>query len=264
MQFYSTLHVGSNETLRDTVGKLYRRMYAAGLSAELELVEVYQHRDLERPGDSRIQVMASFLAWPEVYLAQLTRVLGDEKAHTIWQGGERITPYTLVDERCAWVAASIDRLKACTTVDQQFDILSRVALIRPQEDVDQYREIYAREKDLNAVLRVQHEKLSKSRFGSFADPPTFDGKILHLSKPPYNREAYQAARTPTERRKAYCFCSLVREASDPTIDPIFCYRAAGWARQLWEPVLGIEFTRCRITHSILKGDDFCAWDYQLA
>ena len=30
---------------------------------------------------------------------------------------------------------------------------------------------------------------------------------------------------------------------------------------LWEPILGIRFKRCTITHSILKGDDFCAWDY---
>lgn len=264
MHFYSTLHKGPNDTLSETIGMLYRRMYAAGLSAELELVEVYHHRDSERPAESRTQVMASFLAWPEVYRAQLVRVLGEEKARAIWQGGERITPYTQVDERCTWVAATIDRLKACTTADQQFDILSRVALIRPQEDVMQYTEVYARGKDLNAVLQAQHEKMSKTRFGSFADPPTFDGKILHVSKPPYDREGYLAAKTQTERRKAYCFCSLVREASDPRIDPIFCYRAAGWARQLYEPILGVEFKSCLITHSILKGDPFCAWDYHLA
>jgi hypothetical protein len=264
MHFYSTLYEGPTDGLREPIGLLYRRMYAAGLSAELELVEIYHHRDLERPESSRTQVMASFLAWPEVYRAQLVRVLGDEKAREIWQGGERITPYTLVDERCAWVAASIDRLKACTTVDQQFDILSRVALIRPQEDIEQYKEIYDREKDVNAVFRALHEHQTKSPFGSSVDAPTFDGTILHDSKAPYKKEAYLAAKTQTERRKAYCFCSLVREATDPKIDPIFCYRAAGWARQLWEPVLGVEFKRCHITHSILKGDAFCAWDYHLA
>jgi hypothetical protein len=80
---------------------------------------------------------------------------------------------------------------------------------------------------------------------------------------PYNRKKYQEAKTHTEKRKAYCFCSLVREARDPRIDPVFCYRAAGWDRQFWEPILGIEFKKCRITHSILKGDGFCAWDYYL-
>jgi hypothetical protein len=66
-----------------------------------------------------------------------------------------------------------------------------------------------------------------------------------------------------EKRKAYCFCNLVREADNPQIDPIFCYRAAGWDRQCWEPILEVEFKKCKITHSILKGDDFCAWDFYL-
>jgi hypothetical protein len=84
-----------------------------------------------------------------------------------------------------------------------------------------------------------------------------------LSKVAYNRKAYDDATTPKEFRKAYCFCSLIREATDPKVDPIFCYRAAGWARQFWEPILSVEFKKCKITHSILKGDRFCAWDYFL-
>ena len=86
-------------------------------------------------------------------------------------------------------------------------------------------------------------------------------KVLHLSKVAYKREAYDNAKTSEDLRRAYCFCSLIREAKDPKVDSIFCYRAAGWAKQFWEPILGIEFTRCHITHSILKGDKFCAWDY---
>jgi hypothetical protein len=127
----------------------------------------------------------------------------------------------------------------------------------------QYTRIYERDGDIQAVFRALHEHQSKSPFGPSLDPPTFNGKILHDSKAPYKKDEYLAAKTATERRHAYCFCSLVREASDPRIDPIFCYRAAGWARQLWEPILGVEFKRCTITHSILKGDGFCAWDYHL-
>jgi len=39
--------------------------------------------------------------------------------------------------------------------------------------------------------------------------------------------------------------------------------AGPWARQFWEPILSVEFKKCTITHSILKGDKFCAWDYHL-
>jgi hypothetical protein len=105
--------------------------------------------------------------------------------------------------------------------------------------------------------------LAQSPAGGFIDPPWFDKQILHLSKVAYNRAAYDAAQTPAEIRRAYCFCALIREAQAPQVDPIFCYRAAGWARQFWEPILGVAFKQCRITHSILKGDRFCAWDYIL-
>jgi hypothetical protein len=238
-------------------------MNVTGLSPELELVEVFQHRDRERPANSKTRIMASFLAWPEVYREQLVRVLGEEAAVSIWKGGESITPHTPVDPRAEWVASSIARLKERTDVDQQFDILSRVALVRPREDLQRYRELYERTGNIMEVLEVQEEELREKSGKSYPDPPRFDGKILHMSKVPYNADAYATAETRTEKRKSYCFCNLVREARDPRIDPIFCYRAAGWSRQFVEPILGVELKRCIITHSILKGDDFCAWDYHL-
>ncbi len=263
MHFYSRRHDGPMDTLRVTRSSLFDYMNTTGLSPELELVEVFPEHRPGQPLDGPVVVMASFLAWPEVYRAQLERVLGGETAAAVWQGGEALTPHTPVDPRCAWVAGSIDRLKGCTTADQQFDILSRVALVRPLEDVTAYKAIYEEKGDITAVFRAQEENLSKTRTGGFVDPPRCTGSILHISKVPYNREAYDAASTPRERRKAFCFCNLIREAADPHVDPIFCYRAAGWARQFWEPILGVEFTSCTITDSILKGDGYCAWDYRL-
>jgi effector-binding domain-containing protein len=263
MHCYALLHEGSPATLRETSSKLYAYMNRTGLSPELELQEVYLERNARAPERSRIDVMASFLAWPELYHEQLDRVLGTRLAARIWMGGEALSPHTLVDERCAWVAASIARLKAHTDQTQQFEILSRVCLERPPEDVRLLEEVYEQEGDVHAVIAALQERLSHGRTGGFVDPPRYDGKVLHMSKVPRDGARYAQARTHEERRKAYCFCNLVREASKPEVDPIFCYRAAGWDRQLWEAVLGISFERCRITHSILEGDDFCAWDYDL-
>jgi hypothetical protein len=264
MHFFSRLHEGPTDTLRETTGQVYEHMSQTGLSPDLELVEVYHHRDLADPGKSRTEVMASFLAWPEVYREQLGRVLGEERAGGIWAGGESLTPHTLVDERCAWVAESIARLKAQTSEEQQYDVLSRVALKRPLEEILEYKSVYERERSVQAVLEAKNAQLATTPTGGWLEPPRFDGKTLHMSKVARSREAYDKATTPEQRRKAYCFCALVREATDPRIDPIFCYRAAGWDRQFWEPILGRELNKCRITHSILKGDGFCAWDYDLS
>jgi len=260
---FSIIHTGPVDEIRFTTRKLYEHMNMVGLAPELELTEIYHDFD---PGNLRkatIEIQASFLAWPEVYQEQLLRVLGSEFTDEIWAGGEDITPFTLVDERAEWVSKSLNLLKSRANQDQQFDILSRVALVRPLEDIEKYKDIYKETRNLNAILESQNLELKKGPTGGFIDPPHFSDRKLHLSKVAYNREAYDKATTHDEIRKAYCFCSLVREAKNPTIDPIFCYRAAGWARQFWEPILETEFVSCQISHSILKGDKFCAWDYEL-
>jgi len=262
LHFFTLTHHGSVNNLRNTTLELINLLNKVGLASELELVEIYHNFDPESEEANIIEVQVSFLAWPEIYREQLLRVLGPERTTAIWAGGDAITPFTEVDERAAWVAESVERLKAHTNQDQQFDILSRVALVRPIEDTNKYKRLYEETGSVNAILEAQNEQL-KSSTGGFIDPPRVEGNILHLSKVAYNRAAYDEATTPEEVRKAYCFCTLIRESKNPQVDPIFCYRAAGWARQFWEPILGTEFKTCRITHSILKGDKFCAWDYVL-
>ena len=70
MHFYSKRHRGPMATVRETAGQLYTHMNTTGLSPELELVEVFH----DHPKREHVQVMASFLAWPEVYREQLERV----------------------------------------------------------------------------------------------------------------------------------------------------------------------------------------------
>lgn len=141
------------------------------LSPELEMVEIYHHYDPQHSENQKVQIMASFLAWPEVYREQLVRVLGEEKALDIWKDGDTITPHTLVDTRCAWVAESIDRLKECTNMEQQFDILSRVALIRPIEEITKFKRIYEETGDIDDDEPNKHgivrTKLVNGHFATF-------------------------------------------------------------------------------------------------
>ncbi len=264
LDFFSATHRGPVSTLRETTVLVYAHMNYVGLAPELELVEIYHDFDPENEQTNQIEIRGAFLAWPEIYKQQLLRVLGEQLTDKIWEGGDAITPFTLVDERAAWVGSSLERLKQHSNQDQQFDILSRVALIRPAEDTAKFRTVYEESgQSIQAVLDAQNKDLETTPTGGWIDPPYCDDKVLHLSKVAYKREDYDKAETSEDLRRAYCFCSLIREAKDPKVDPIFCYRAAGWAKQFWEPILGIELTRCDITHSILNGDRFCAWNYHL-
>ena len=263
LPFFGLIHYGPLESFRETRLKVYQHINRTGLALELEEMEIYHNLDLEHPENNVVESRFSVLDWPEIYRQQLVRVLGEESAAHIWVGGEAVTPFTLVDERAAWVGASLERLKAHSTLDQQFDILSRVALTRPPEDVEKYKKIYLESGDPNEIIALQNEQLKQTPTGGFIDPQWYDGKVLHCSKVAMNRAKYDEATTHDELRRAYCFCTLIREAENPQVAPIFCYRAAGWARQFWEPILGVEFKHCEITHSILKGDPFCAWDYHM-
>ena len=85
-----------------------------------------------------------------------------------------------------------------------------------------------------------------------------------MSKVAYNREGYDKAENHDEKRKSYCFCALVRNSSDnPGIDPIFCLRAAGWAKQMWEDTLNTPIVNGKIIKSILSGDDYCEFELHL-
>ena len=102
------------------------------------------------------------------------------------------------------------------------------------------------------------------RIGSqpWVSEPRVKGNIIYTSKTPRQNEKYREAKSFDEKRKYYCFCILVANCENPDIDPIFCYRAAGWARQLWETVLDLPVIDCTIEKSILKGDEYCEFALQ--
>ncbi|MHA2364083.1 MAG: hypothetical protein ACXAC7_08995 [Candidatus Hodarchaeales archaeon] len=263
MHFFSITAVGSVDNIRNASQQVYNHMNKVGLSPDLELVERYLESDPDHPENNVTEVQGAFLHWSEVYKEQLYRFLDQKLTDEIWADGGNITPFTLVDERVQWVADTIERLKNHTDEETQFQILSNVALRRPREEIIKYKKFYKETGDINKVFNKLNKYLESTPTGGFLEKQRIEDNALKLSKVPRNGKAYIEATTHEEKRRAFCFCSLIREAKDPKVDPIFCYRAAGWARQFWEEVLDIKFTKCRITRSILKKDDYCAWEYSL-
>ena len=94
-----------------------------------------------------------------------------------------------------------------------------------------------------------------------ADPgwgttPVREGNTLRIIKQPANRPAYEKAETHEERRRAYCFCPLIRDHLDDGISPTFCNCSSGWFRKQWEGATG-KPVRVEIVRSLLKGHDAC-------
>jgi hypothetical protein len=256
--FFSIMHHRSYKTINESQKKVYEFMYSKGLSAAMELVEILHDVDFKNQERVKIEIQASFLPWGEWYLKSLIEILGEEKAVEIWKGGEKITPFTDIKERTQWVKETLERLKLNSSNKEQFEIISRIALPRPIEEINIYKKVYEETKSIEKTL----DKIIESQ--NWIEKPEIIGNTIKISKVAYNREGWDKATNHEEKRQSYCFCALVRKNPDnPDIDPIFCYRAAGWSRQMWEEVLGTRIIDGKIRKSILLGDDYCAFDLEL-
>lgn len=260
IEFLSTIHHGKYSSLRESALKVYQFMYSKGLSADMEMVEKLLEYDLnnfEENDNAKTEIQASFLVWDKKYKKNLISILGIEKAEKIWEGGEKMNPFIPIEERIEWVKKTLDKLKESSTEDEQFEIISRLALTRPKEDINVYKQVY-----LDSGFDKLNEKIENAQ--KWVTQPKIDGNIIFTSKVPYRVEAYNKAESPDEKRKSYCWCALIRMADGlPDIDPIFCYRAAGWARQLFEGIFDKPVIKGKILKSVLKGDDYCEFELHM-
>ncbi|MCY3412323.1 MAG: hypothetical protein INQ03_11870 [Candidatus Heimdallarchaeota archaeon] len=245
---------GTMEMAAKLGGEIYKEMYAHGISPGMEYIEIYHILD---PDDemSEIEIRAAMHMWVTLYHKSLhkhiTNLGSEDIVASIFAGGEKMHAFTPIEERVAWVTETLERLKSYVDVDSQFHIISDIALTRPQSDIDQYKKVYVETGSMEKVM----EKLMGTHY--FPCKQRVDGNIIYSCKTPRNKEGYLNAKTFEEKRQAYCFCILTAMSKNPTMDPIFCFRAAGWAKQLFEGVLEKKVKTGRILKSILKGDDYC-------
>ena len=75
-------------------------------------------------------------------------------------------------------------------------------------------------------------------------------------KNPRDKQGYENATTDLERRKAYCFCPLIRDHMDREIPTTFCNCSSGWFRQQIEGAIG-QPVHIEIAESLLKGHERC-------
>ena len=255
-EFLSSVHSGSPDKIGDAYQRVYGLMYKNGISPGMSTVEIFHDYDFDNPESVKIEVQGSIHMWNYLYKHALNKYLGQKKEEQIYLDGDKITPFTSINERIEWVKETIARLKQQSTKEEQFQVLSHIALDRPLEEINQYKEKYRENHNLQDVIELLKAKLEK------IVAPEIKDNYVHISKVARDRKGYDEAANHDEKRASYCFCRLISEAANlPDIDPIFCYRAAGWAAQLWEEILQKPVIKCDIVKSVLKGDDFC--DFKL-
>jgi len=263
LETLSLVHTGPFDELRNTVLKLYEFASEHAIISDEFRREVYW--DADNPKGKQIEVQFIIHNWNEHLARNLERVLGNARACTIMQGCEDLKLESSPEERFQWTKGAMERLDNIASADQKYDIVSSCAHVFPKAQIQKLTAIFnqaiAAGKDgLQAVDAVIDFMEQDPGWG---ERPHRDGRIIYSAKNPRDPEGFANATNPLEKRRAYCFCPLLRNHMDQGMLLAFCNCGAGWYRQQWEGATGKPF-QIEIVKSVSKGDDVCEFAIHLA
>ncbi len=248
-------HHGSQDTISETYQKIYGFMREHGIMGALTGREVFLEINPENPEENVTEVQVVLQNWHKRFLAGLEQVLGVEDRAKVLEGFDTLTFESSRAERFDWTAAALNRLDKIADEYQKYLILSPCAHDFPEASIAIVRAVFEETGDIDKVIEAMHADYT--RFPRF----TRKGNVLYSQKRPANPEELEKAKTDAERRRANCFCPLIRDNLDK-ISHTFCYCGSGWVRRLWEGILG-EPVRVEIVKSLAKGDDTCQFAIHL-
>ncbi len=261
MEVLSLTHTGPPESLGESYSALYGHASKLGIVSDEFCREVYPDWDVA----ARVEIQFVIHSWNALLGEHAARVLGEDVAAGVMAGAGGIGIDATVDERFRWVKAAVERVDAVATEEQRYDILSSCAHVFPEAQAEKLRDIFGQAKaetgdGLRAVDAVLDFMDADPGWG---DRPQRDGRVIYSTKKPRDQTAYDKAETDAERRKAYCFCPLVRDHLDDGMSTTFCYCGSGWFRRQWEVATGLPVS-IEIVRSVLRGDDACEFAVTLS
>jgi effector-binding domain-containing protein len=262
MQVLARVHHGPVESLRDDLLALYGFAAEHGVISDEFRQEVYL--DADNPQGKQIELHFVIHDWSGLLDRNLARVLGEESRRALVAGSEALTLESSVPERFEWTKAMIHRLDARTDDNQRYEILSRCAHVFPASQIAKLGVVF---EETRAQTGDPWQAVDAVIDFMIADPgwgvhPERCGATVYATKNPRDPQAYAQAQTDAERKRATCFCPLIRDHLDGGMSDTFCYCSAGWERQQWEGAIGRP-VRVDVVRSLLKGDDLCQFAIHL-
>lgn len=201
------------------------------------------------------------MAWIEDKIAKWTRLINEHAGpgvgERVLEGHQNLDGMT-PEERAAWSRKAMLRLEeVIPNLETRKTIMADRGCVFVEEFGEEpllkLREIYRKTGDLEAVFDAMAGDRAKYT------RPYIDGDAIIEVKTPRDRTAFAEARTPEERRMAYCFCPLAQAGvvTTPVPEP-HCCCGGGWYKGVWEFVLERP-VQMEVIRSVMRGDDDCAF-----
>ena len=216
---------------------------------------------------TEIQISYHFPVWIESLERGLRERADEQTAATVTSGADEVRHDFDSERLRSWVLGALDRLDESVPCERtRACVLNGCAHHYPKTQLLRMKAAYEQEANiLRFIERLNRDdKLFPSRiYWKDGEPKN----VVYTEKlvPPWNRQAYERATDPVEKRYYGCFCSLVKEVirTGEELSPTFCNCSAGWYVQMWETILGRSPIRVDVVQSILRGDDRCVFAIHL-
>jgi len=152
-------------------------------------------------------------------------------------------------EKANWVKQALDKLdQLVPEKEKRYDIMTHCSCECADHLIEKFREVYKENNDIDDLL----DKMYKN---PFYVRPRREGDVIYFVKVACNKEEYDKAATPKEKRYHYCHCDYIKSADLP-ISPTHCFCSAGWYKRIWEGILERPI-KVEMVKSIMQGDDKC-------
>jgi effector-binding domain-containing protein len=250
------VHRGLYSEIGRAYTKVTRHTYERGHPIAESTREVFHYFDANHPEETVVEIQTILHNWKHRFTSKLESVLGSEAKEEVLAPMNSLDIDTPADVRQKALCESLNILESKTNDEQQYEILSHCAHVFPVELIPPMRDLFRSTGNVDAVIEAM---LSKG--GYYPKLLRREGSIIYSEKGPANPAAYKEAKSDAERRRAYCFCPLIRDCIDDA-PKIFCNCAAGWPKQLWEGILERPL-KIEIVQALTKGDNTCEFAIHL-
>ncbi|MBD3408258.1 MAG: hypothetical protein GF411_19200 [Candidatus Lokiarchaeota archaeon] len=245
---------GSMKDLRKSVVQISEFAGTRGIPSALRYMEIYHSGFLDESSELDFEIVYYLHNWQARFLSYVEQFTNQSTYEAIIGLGKPPDTLEPAEKRADWVKKAISILEEKSSERQISEVICSCAHVRPKEDIEVYRKVFEETGSLEEVLKVQIQKFK----GRWIEEPYIEGNKIYMTKVVRDIDSYRKGKTQKERIKAHCFCPMVFEMLDET-PPKFCYCGGGWARQMWEGVLGYPVD-VKLVKTVVDGSDTCAWE----
>jgi hypothetical protein len=277
----ATLETVTPSHLSDYLQQLRR----TGMITEDRLLALARYFAVTRRNNLFVQLVHVAEA-PEilpVLRSRARQIIGDKAADEVFADVDLPQEGSPIDAYPAVVKGILTKMEATLPAETCKQVLAGNMHQIPEASFAEMKERFQKNPDIDAFLADRHARLvqdledhmNRGRvwYEQVITPEVLayvrndpeiqsgvrHGNIIHVTKIPFDPQAYLDEKDPTRRRYDACHCPLARTsivAGKPAVSPLFCYCSAGFEKLPFDVIFG-EPVKVEVLQSVLGDSDRC-------